>query len=466
VPKISKWSASYKKEANITFIIDINQQKTEYLSIRIIVNISQSVKLLTEENITLKLETYLKIIIMKNLIKVFTMCAAAAFVLSSCEGPMGPAGKDGVDANESCKLCHATTVDSVAVQFEHSMHAMGEAYEEGTRSTCAPCHSHQGFSYVVKNNTPVTFTIPAGGTKYANNYDITAANAVLPGPISCFTCHSSLHKTFTDEDWTPLTTTAAVPMTMYGGSKTINFAKASGNLCAKCHQPRPVATSATSSTGNIIDYAVLVSAPTATFTQVTPSYRTGVHYGTQSAMAAGVGAIEFGTGYTQSAHVAGASCNSCHMANPNGFGGGHSFSVVTSAEGATTPTYNFNGCNVAGCHTTMSATNTTFTGAVNDIKTLTTQLATKINAIGAGHDILQKDPVDNQYHGYFDIYDASANPTGYWKNPANGTPAFPTLTNAQFGAIINFQMVVRGGGLGVHNYPYIKKLLENTLAAW
>ncbi|MFN8240861.1 MAG: hypothetical protein U0X39_08935 [Bacteroidales bacterium] len=399
---------------------------------------------------------------MKNLIKTISLFAVAGLLFASCEGPMGPAGadgadgKDGKDANESCKLCHnatATGVEAVAMQFEHSLHATGEAFEEGTRNNCAPCHSHQGFRYVVKNNTPVTFTLNATTSKYDNGYVVDAATMALPAPINCFTCHSSLHSTYTDDDFLPLTSTAAVPMTMYGGSKTINFAKTSANLCAKCHQPRPVTKSADS---NVMDYAALKTNPTATFSGVSISYRTGVHYGTQGAMASGVGAIEFGTGYTNSAHVANASCNSCHMATPSGLAGGHSFEVAG----------NFNGCNVSGCHTTMSATNATYTAAVADVSTKLAALATKLNAIGAGHDILQKDPTTGAYNGYLDIYDASSNPTGYWKNPANGTPAFPALTNAQFGAIINFQMVTRGAGKGVHNYPYIKTLLENTVAAW
>jgi hypothetical protein len=113
----------------------------------------------------------------------------------------------------------------------------------------------------------------------------------------------------------------------------------------------------------------------------------------------------------------------------------------------------------------MSATNATLTAARADITAKLDELAAKINAIGAGHDILQKDPEDGLYHGYFDIYDSGSNPTGYWKNPANGTPAFPALTNAQFGAVLNYQLVVRDASTGVHNYSYIKKLLENTIAA-
>lgn len=391
---------------------------------------------------------------MKKAIKLISLCAAAGLILASCEGPQGK------DANESCTLCHnKTVVDAKALEFEHALHFSGEAFEEGTRSACAPCHSHQGFTYVVENKTPATFVLNTSTNKYENKYDITAANATLPAPINCFTCHSSLHTTYTDADFLPLTTEEAVPMTMWGGSKTINFAKKSANLCAKCHQPRPVTKSSDS---NVIDYAALVSSPNTTYSASSISYRTGIHYGAQGAIAAGVGAIEFGTGYTQSAHVANASCASCHMASPTGLAGGHSFNVYDSYGAAV----NFNGCNVSGCHTGLSKTSTTYTATTADFNTKLAALATKINAIGNGHDILQKDATTGKYNGYIDIYDASSNPTGYWKNPANGTPAFPTLTNAQFGAIINFQLLVRGGGNGIHNYNYSKKLMENTVAAW
>jgi hypothetical protein len=399
---------------------------------------------------------------MKNLIKALSLATAAGLILTSCEGPAGPAGKD---ANESCTLCHnSTVVEKKAIEFEHALHFSGTAFEEGSRSGCAPCHSHQGFLYVVANNTPATFVLNTTTNKYVNQYDIGAANAVLPGAISCFTCHSELHSTYTDADFFPLTTTAAVPMTMYGGSKTINFAKKNSNLCSKCHQPRPITKSSDS---NVIDYAALVTSPTATYNASSISYRTGIHYGAQGAMAAGIGGIEFGSGYTQSAHVANASCTNCHMATPSGLAGGHSFNAYDEYNAVD----NFNGCNVTGCHTTMSKTNTSYiavtsTTAATGIPKKLADLAAKINAIGAGHDILEKDATDGQYHGYLDIYDAASNPDGWWKNPANGTPAFPTLTNAQFGAILNYQLVFRGAGKGIHNAPYMGKLLDNTLTAW
>ena len=168
------------------------------------------------------------------------------------------------------------------------------------------------------------------------------------------TCHSALHSTYEGTDFSPLTNTAAVSMTMWAGAKSINVASdgGMGNLCVKCHQPRPLTTSSTISDGNVVDYAGLVAAPTAIFydnavgnaapNKVIPSYRTHVHYGTVGAIYAGVGGIEFpGTlTYENSPHTAGASCQDCHMADITGRAGGHTFNVKG----------NFKGCNATGCH--------------------------------------------------------------------------------------------------------------------
>jgi len=398
---------------------------------------------------------------MKGSLKLFSLLVITGMVMISCEGPMGPTGPQGAQGPKgepgttvACTECHnPDVVEAKVVEYDHSLHFSGEAFEEGTRTNCAPCHSDQGFRYVVTNNTPATFVPdPANAGKFLNSYVVDAPTASLPGPIACFTCHSALHSTYSGDDFSPLTTTAEVPMTMWGGAKSINFSKNKGNLCAKCHQPRPV----TASTGNVIDYSLLVSDPGTKYTLSSISYRTGIHYGAQGAIAAGVGGIQFGTGYANSGHTANLSCGNCHMAEPRALAGGHSF----SAEGL------FTGCNVSGCHSSLSATSPTYTNAVDDITELLSDLAAKINAVGAGHDILQKDPEDDQYHGYLDIYDAGSNPTGYWKNPSMGNVPFPPITNAQFGAILNYQLAFRDGSFGVHNYPYTKKLLENTLAAW
>jgi hypothetical protein len=437
---------------------------------------------------------------MKNLFRLFSVLVAAGFLFASCEGPMGPAGKDGTngangadgqDANETCKECHnPDVVDLVAVQFELSKHGYGEAaFEEAGNTTCAVCHASEAFKDVCARSVPATFTKGANG-KYVNNYQTTADKAY--GDISCFTCHSKLHTTYAGTDFSPLTNTAPVAMTMWAGTKTINIAKEGGmgNLCAKCHQPRPLVTSSTLTDGRVVDYDSLANFPTVVFydnvvgnkapNKVIPSYRTHVHYGTVSAIFAGVGAIEFpgSLAYESSPHTTGASCIDCHMVEPtaiNGRAGGHTF----NAKG------NFAGCNAANCHTDMSASATLWTSTRSDIKTLLDELAAKINEVGGATPILHTETGEanlwaglttGNYDGYLNIYDPSSNPAGAWKNPGNtnsytqaqkdinnALPTFPSLTNGVMGAMINFQMCLREYSLGIHNTKYSKALLTNTL---
>ncbi len=455
---------------------------------------------------------------MKNLIKLISFVFVAVSLLTSCEGPMGPAGKDGadglagVDANETCKLCHnSTTVDLISVQYQFSKHKYGEAaFEESGSTGCSPCHTQEAFRYVVKNNTPVAFTL-AGGV-YSNPYSASAGNTY--GEFGCVTCHSSLHTTFAGTDFAPLTSVAAVPLTMWGGTKTVNLTHDGGksNLCVKCHQPRPFVR--TFGDKNVVDYAALANSANATLTffdgnaptstanvnTIRPGYRTHTHYGTAGAMFAGVGGVEFGTGYTNSWHTANATCQDCHMAPITGRAGGHTF----VAKG------NFNGCNVTGCHSATpitSATTTAYWKATRDATKLKLdQLAAKLT-IG-GVDILNRNPTSsegsylivdgkpvlagvnlwagittNKYDGYLNIYDPATNPLGstfnasMFQNPNPSTSwtvaqtaynlTLPkiTLTNAQMGAIINFQLVLRDYSLGIHNTKYTTTLLTNTIAA-
>jgi hypothetical protein len=89
----------------------------------------------------------------------------------------------------------------------------------------------------------------------------------------------------------------------------------------------------------------------------------------------------------------------------------------------------------------------------------------------------------NNYDGYLNVYDpvnnpnfAENNPTGTFQNPAPSSSwtaeqkalnlTFPklSLTNAQYGALLNFQLCLREYSLGIHNYAYTKALLKNTIA--
>ncbi len=204
---------------------------------------------------------------------------------------------------------------------------------------------------MVARNVSSAFAIVPPATTYSNLYTSSASTSY--GEFGCSTCHSSLHTTFDSTNFYPLTTTAAVPLNMWGGTKTVNLTQKNGesNLCVKCHQPRPIATS--SGDKNVLNYDALAANPTQAFYDATmtaplvkPSYRTGTHYGTVGAVFAGKGGVEF-TGpiasYTSSAHTTAASCQDCHMAPMTGVAGGHTF----FAKG------NFNGCTT--CHPAVNS---------------------------------------------------------------------------------------------------------------
>lgn len=440
----------------------------------------------------------------KSFLKLIVLGLFCTFMASSCvkEGPMGPEGpagangtngKDGKDANETCIICHSPgKVDKIAVEFQLSKHEYGlAAEEEAGNATCAPCHEQEGFKYVVANNVKSDFILGSNG-KYSNGYVATSGTAY--GKLLCGTCHSSIHKTYASSDLPALTTTAPVALTMWGGKKTINIAADNGmsNLCIKCHQPRPQSNL---QTGNVQDYAAVAANPkgmawdaenpSATTNIIRPSYRMHLHYGTVGTAYAGVGGVEFAgsMAYTSSAHQSVASCKDCHMGTGVvGSAGGHSF----KAKG------NLTTCNAAGCHQSeITSSNTTYwVNPRAEIKGLLESLAAKL--VVNGVEILnQSDDSEanlwyslttKHYDGYLNVYDPNLNPggnaneTGPFQNPApsgswttaqkdfNKTLPKLSLTNAQYGAILNFQFCLREYSLGIHNFKYTKALLTNSIA--
>lgn len=426
-------------------------------------------------------------------------------LVSSCvkEGPVGPKGEDGAtgaDANETCKICHTPKkVDLIAVQYQFSKHEYGEAaFEEAGNTGCTPCHAQEAFKYVVENNIPATFTLNASTGKYVNNYATVATAAY--GEFGCSTCHSDIHGTYGSSDLPSLTTVKPVPMTMWGGAKIINLPADGGNsnLCVKCHQPRPQTNL---QTGNVIDYVSVAANPTvlaydanndkATTNIVRPSYRLHVHYGAVGAVYAGMGGVEFAGSlpYTNSTHTTAASCIDCHMGAKGGLSdvvgraGGHTF----FAKG------NLTTCKTAGCHTTDVTTTSSnlWVSPRAEIKKLLDDLAKKL--VVNGVDILNRNTdatanlwagiSTNNYDGYLNVYDpvnnptfAANNPNGTFQNPApssswtaeqkalNLTLPKLSLTNAQYGALLNFQLCLRDFSLGIHNFNYTKALLTNSIA--
>jgi len=427
------------------------------------------------------------------------MCIAPSCVKEGPMGLTGPAGangKDGTngkDANETCKVCHASgKVDLISTQFQFSKHEYGEAaFEEAGNTGCTPCHAQEAFKDIVARDVKPLFTVNADG-KYSLKYSTQASTAY--GEIGCSTCHSALHTTYGTADLA-YTTVKPVPMVMWGAEKTIDL-KADGgksNLCVKCHQPRPFSNALT---GNVQDYVAIAADPAGimydgtpespnTTDKIRPSYRMHTHYGTAGAVYAGMGGVEFaGTlPYTNSKHTEVASCMDCHMGAMVGRAGGHTF----TAKG------NLTTCNATGCHSTaITATNTTlWLNPRAEIKTLLNTLASKLT-IG-GVDILNRSGntesnlwiglTTNNYDGYLNVFDPITNPDVQKYNATSfkyvGTPpatwsaeqkaynaTLPTLTltNAQFGALINFQLCLRDYSLGIHNFAYTKALLTNSIA--
>lgn len=279
-----------------------------------------------------------------NLLSMFLSAAAitALIFVSACtkEGPQGPPGEDGVDGNATCGTCHdnSETVETVYGQWSASVHAIG-GHNFENRTTCAPCHTSQGF-------------------KEALAIDSSATRAAIENPanINCYTCHK-IHDTYSAEDW-GLRVTEPSPFWLTG--ETADLGKA--NLCIKCHQER--------TSYQIPD----VTKPDEIYTVT--STRFGPHYGVQGTSVSGIGFYEVGTGYMNSAHSAiEDACINCHMASAVGYAtGGHTWAIEHEEEGL-----NLNGC--TECHTAEEA-ETLKDELLVEITDLMTQLGTQLVAAG------------------------------------------------------------------------------------
>jgi hypothetical protein len=223
-------------------------------------------------------------------------------------------------------------------------------------------------------------------------------------PIQCHTCHS-FHNSldFENEPNSALRTTAAVDLLMYraDGLPSVTIDLGPGsNLCANCHQPRRSAP----------DLAV------DSFYVSSSHY--GPHHGPHSTSLAGLGAAEVGTGYpapgTGSKHATDADCVTCHM-----HGDDHSWEP------------SLDGCNTSECHN-GSLTSVTNNSRQNTFRTLMGTLETKLQTAG----LLDTD----------------------------GHPVKGTYLSNQAAALYNYEWLVDDRSSGVHNFPYLETLLNNSIA--
>lgn len=255
-------------------------------------------------------------------------------LFNSCEGPAGPPGED---ANESCNHCHndEVLVLTAMVQHSNSGHQMGTTFERSGTS-CAPCHTHQGYLEVL-----------------VTGEQSTSSDVSNPLPANCRTCHR-IHENF---DSTDFALRNSDPVEMWIDGTEIDLG--SGNQCINCHQarvPNPLPTA---------------NAETVSIT----SSRWGPHHGVQANIVWGSGAYEVSGSEAYenpgSHPHKSTGCNGCHMAEPFGaFAGGHTFSMTYMYHGKKQDLVS--GC--TGCHPDIEDFD--LNGAQTNVMALVNQLET------------------------------------------------------------------------------------------
>jgi hypothetical protein len=289
---------------------------------------------------------------MKFILSITCVSALIVFaIISGCAGI-----KDDIDANTdaiaACKSCHSDGTDTgeqilgAQAQYAASGHYKGPRMFDpnvantghiyvfhgsnapyANRSSCAACHTHEGF-----------VTSSAGGTVEGD---------ATPAPPGCFTCH----KPHTDGDFS-LRTTTAVTLT----DTTTSFNLGTGNLCATCHLARDNAAQEIDAT----DYTIKVgpgASPIAGVASDTVSSHWGPHHGPQADVLMGVSNWDSGTATIGvSKHATGNSCVACHHYQTTGGlsgnleWGGHGFYLTSDVHGAEKDL--LKNCSATGCHST------------------------------------------------------------------------------------------------------------------
>ena len=327
-------------------------------------------------------------------------------LMSSCKGDDGAAGARGpagVDGTNGTDGTPGTNGDAVCMEC-HNVTKKAEITAEWVTSTHGlgeVAHSRGGSKGCGMCHSDQGFR----ETQYTGQD--TLADAIgLPQAIQCGTCHD-FHQSldFTNERNYALRTIAAVDLLMYRAddplADPVTMDLGTGsNLCANCHQPRRVGPVSTDDS-----------------TRVTSSHY-GPHHGPQSTSLAGLGAYEVGSGYpapgTGSKHATDATCTACHMHS-----GEHTWKP------------GIDGCNTTDCHN-GNLTTVFENQRQKDFAAKMVTLEGKLKTAG----LLDVD----------------------------GHPAVGTYPTDQVGALYNYEWLVDDRSNGVHNFPYLETMLDNSIA--
>ena len=395
---------------------------------------------------------------MKRNIILFGMLVVAglfAGILEGCKGPEGPAGPpgettvvnlEGFKEGINCGDCHNPDTDTTyyvwarKYQWELSKHFFGGDFERNS-STCAGCHTTEGFIQAMQGN-PVTTHVDAS-------------------PPGCFACHAPHAR----GDFSLRNELAVTLNETVAGSGAGNFDYGKGNLCAQCHKPRTIDPKPDPTK----------TADTDTIKITNSSWYP--HYGVQSQMLMGTGGFKF-TGYNYTGNsnhtdnqvikgtptTPGEGCISCHMADAtagSGIAGGHTMNIsYLNTSGS--PVSLTTGCTTAGCHTASGFT----IDYIGESASLTNGLGSH-TAVEAYLDTLEEMLLDTDITGKWMVgtpkewivvsSSGEITPNASTSSPLLIRPA------SRSGALFNFLFVEHDLSKGSHNTRYAVELLKSSI---
>ena len=350
--------------------------------------------------------------------------------VNGIDGIDGVDGIDGLDTSaESCITCHSNTFrDPIITAYETSFHSKGltegAVNYAGARASCAQCHSNEGFTDFIVNG----FVNPGG------YYGLTEPELVLvnndngtPDDDTDDFLEPEL-----DSRGLPVYSNNPVPFvtsvtctTCHDTHKSFDFENDGNDLALRALDPVSLITD-----GTVIDYGdgsntcinchqPRRTGPTddrAGMFRVTSSHW-GPHHGPQATLLEGIQGMliagaEAYPGVGSAAHRTGSTCVSCHMGeSTDGINGLHS--MIPTATACIT------------CHSSGIPSDSFLD---SDMATLAGLLET----IGVVHE---------------------------------GHPVPGTYTIQESEAAWNYLLILEDGSKGVHNPPYAKALIKNSIEA-
>ncbi len=337
------------------------------------------------------------------LVLVFLMAVVAS---CSKEGPAGPAGKDGVDGEDGINGTDGTATCIQCHSDDQVNFAKTNQWAHSTHATGGNYERNEGECAIC--HTSQGFL----GYNVSGTYDYEAAGAMIsnPNPVNCYTCHQ-IHSTYEVDDYA-FTVTAPAMLRNTGG-QTFDFGF--GNLCANCHQGRTVDPWPVPGGDDI----------------VVTSSRYGVHHGPQANTLSGMGLEGFGAASNHPHKNITNACVTCHMAEPYGVqSGGHTMFMGYEYHGAVE--LNVNGC--VGCHSDEESLIANTEELQMEVAELLAELKVLLDATG-----ITAEGSDSSVPGTYSA-DVAA-------------------------ACLNYKAITEDRSLGIHNPTYIKKTLQNSIAA-